>query len=597
MSNKRKSEEENRAIQESWKNVYFIANVKDRATCLICTTHMICKDYNVRRHYSSKHATEYDKYTGLLREEKIKKLENVLKKQQSVFTHINKVTDVAVKASYMVAHEIALSSKPFVDGEFIKKCLLMVVSEICPEKKNAFENISLSRNTVADRIDDLSENLNSQLKNKVLQFVAFSIAIDESTDISDTTQLAIFIRGVDENLEIIEEFVKIVSLKDTTTGEDIFNSLVGALNDLGVDWDKAVSLATDGAPAMVGRKVGVAIRLKEKLRSLNPNHKFCNIHCILHQEALCSKTLKMEHVMDVVLKTVNLIRAKGLNHRQFNGILEDFGISHGLPYHTDVRWLSRGTVLKRFYELREEIKLFMDMKGHTISQLEDNQWLQDLAFMVDITNHLSWLNLKMQGRNHLVIDLYDCIRTFMTKLKLWEKQFEQKNLAHFPTLKSLSNNAHVNFDKYNNHLSLLSDAFRKRFMDFKTHEKDFQIFRDPFSVNVDDVPEELQMEIIELQSNQTLKNKFDNVGIDFYKYFGSDYPKIKCLASKIMSMFGTTYVCEQFFSMMTINKTKLRSRLTDNHLNSTLKIATAQSFSPEIDELVKSKRCQSSWRK
>ncbi len=76
MSNKRKLKEENRAIQESWKNLYFIANVKDRATCLICTTHMICKDYNVRRHYSSKHATEYNKYTGLLRE---KKLENVLK--------------------------------------------------------------------------------------------------------------------------------------------------------------------------------------------------------------------------------------------------------------------------------------------------------------------------------------------------------------------------------------------------------------------------------------------------------------------------------------------------------------------------------------
>ncbi len=121
MSNKRKLKEENRAFQESWKNVYFIANVKDGDMRLICSTHMICKDYNVRRHYSSEHATENDKYTGLLREEKIKKLENVLKKEQSVFTHINKVTDVAVKAIYMVAHEIALSSKPFVDGEFMKK--------------------------------------------------------------------------------------------------------------------------------------------------------------------------------------------------------------------------------------------------------------------------------------------------------------------------------------------------------------------------------------------------------------------------------------------------------------------------------------------
>ncbi len=79
-----------------------------------------------------------------------------------------------------------------------------------------------------------------------------------------------FIRGVDENLEIIEEFVKIVSLKDTSTGEDIFNSLVGALTDLGVDWDKAVSLATDGAPAMVGRKVGSSNKIEGKAKILKP---------------------------------------------------------------------------------------------------------------------------------------------------------------------------------------------------------------------------------------------------------------------------------------------------------------------------------------
>ena len=59
-----------------------------------------------------------------------------------------------------------------------------------------FANISLTRNTVAERISDISANLDSQLKKKVKLFVIFSVALDESTDISDVAQQAIFIRGV-----------------------------------------------------------------------------------------------------------------------------------------------------------------------------------------------------------------------------------------------------------------------------------------------------------------------------------------------------------------------------------------------------------------
>ena len=46
----------------------------------------------------------------------------------------------------------------------------------------------------------------------------------------------------------------------STTPNDIFSSLVGALDKVGVDWSRAVSLAIDGAPSMVGRKAGVATK-------------------------------------------------------------------------------------------------------------------------------------------------------------------------------------------------------------------------------------------------------------------------------------------------------------------------------------------------
>lgn len=77
-------------------------------------------------------------------------------------------------------------------------------------------------------------------------------------------------------------------MTDRTTSNDIYSSPIGALDRLEVDWSHAVSLSTDGAPSMVGKKAGVVTKLKE-----NPTQKFRNCHCILHHETLCGKTLKM----------------------------------------------------------------------------------------------------------------------------------------------------------------------------------------------------------------------------------------------------------------------------------------------------------------
>ena len=103
------------------------------------------------------------------------------------------------------------------------------------------------------------------------------------------------------------------------------------------------------------------------------------------------------------------------------------------------------------------------------------------------------------------------------------------------------------------------------------------------------------MELIELQCNSVLKAKFENVDIKtFYQYTGPTYPQIKEMASRTMSVFAGTYghVCEQLFSLMNINKSRFRSQLTDAHLNSTLKVATAQSWLRHIDMLVTAKMFQ-----
>jgi hypothetical protein len=44
-------------------------------------------------------------------------------------------------------------------------------------------------------------------------------------------------------------------------------------------------------------------------------------------------------------------------------------------YHTEVRWLSRGTLLKRFLTTRLEIQMFMNEKVKVVAELSDESGL------------------------------------------------------------------------------------------------------------------------------------------------------------------------------------------------------------------------------
>jgi hypothetical protein len=54
--------------------------------------------------------------------------------------------------------------------------------------------------------------------------------------------------------------------------------------------------------------------------------------------------------MDTAVKTVNFICASALNHHEFEALLGEIESEHGeIIYHTNVRWLIRGSVLQVFF--------------------------------------------------------------------------------------------------------------------------------------------------------------------------------------------------------------------------------------------------------
>ena len=152
----------------------------------------------------------------------------------------------------------------------------------------------------------------------------------------------------------------------------------------------------------------------------------------------------------------------------------------------------------------------------------------------------------------------------------------------------------------------LREQFASRFADIRSHGDDFKLFGTPFSTQVEEVPENIENELFDLQSDHLMKEIYTNLMtskrpkdeclIEFYKMYlqnSDNYPNIMEHARKMACIFGSTYVCEQLFSKMKFIKNKLRTLLNDVNLNSTLRLASS-SFKADIDKLSREKHNQPS---
>jgi hypothetical protein len=95
-----------------------------------------------------------------------------------------------------------------------------------------------------------------------------------------------------------------------------------------------------------------------------------------------------------------------------------------------------------------------------------------------------------------------------------------------------------------------------------------------------------ELELIEMQEDQALQLKYKSTSItEFWKFVPeSKYPELKKAACRIISIFGTTYLCESFYSTLKFVKSKHRSVLTNQHLKELLRSAVTN-YSPNFKEL------------
>lgn len=377
----------------------------------------------LQRHLNTKH--------GSLSNKGVDYFESMLKSQRKESQQLLKrftVSDKAQLASYKVSEIIATKMKPHTIAEtlILPACKEIVKIMLGEDSEQVISKVPLSNNTISRRIDHMSSDIAANVAEKLKDSRKYALQLDESTDISNNCQLLIYMRFVDDG-NIIEQFYSCKEMPSTTTGQNIYDVVTSTLENDGISWENCTSVCTDGAPAMTGRFKGFVSIIKREFPHI------IGTHCFIHREALMTKNLgsELKNVIDSAVKMVNFIKARPLKTRLFRLLCEEMGsLLMSLLLHTEVRWLSKGKMLSRLFELREELRQFFqsEEKAEFVAQLRDREWCAKLAYLADIFSHLNALNTSMQGKKENILTSNDKIDAFAKKICLWKSQLENKKI-------------------------------------------------------------------------------------------------------------------------------------------------------------------------
>lgn len=536
-----------------------------RPQCVMCTEVLAndsLKPVKMKRHLHTKHPTHIDKTKDFF----LRK-EQDLRGQKQVLTSQTTTTTKLQAASYEVSDLIAKSKKPHTIGETLILPAAIAMCQAMDNEKIAsqLKQVPLSDNTVARRIDEMANDIKIQLIDRIKKSGKFSLQLDESTDISNAAQLLIFVRYCYEG-KLLEDMLFCTTLDGTCTGQDIFNKLESKMQEAGLSFDNCVGVCTDGAGAMMGKHKG----LKAKIQAVAPHVRFT--HCFIHREALASKALdnELSSVLQTVIKIVNVIKARPINTRLFAVMCKEMGSEHeSLLLHTEVRWLSRGKVLRRLFEMRDEVRLFLlDIQSPYAESLTDPTFLTNLAYLADIFDRLNGLNMSMQGPNTNIMSLADKVIGFVKKMERWTAQVEKGSVEMFDGLHEFIEENELHLDdgtktSITNHLRGLIGHFKRYFQE-ETKENNEWI-RLPFIATTtgSNLSSGLQDSLLDLSSDRTLRAAFVSTPLDeFWLSVAGEYPGLSEIALDELIPFASTYLCEATFSSLTCIKNKQRSRLT-----------------------------------
>ncbi|XP_004441803.1 PREDICTED: SCAN domain-containing protein 3 [Ceratotherium simum simum] len=562
--------------------------------CIICgdvLANEAMKPSKLKRHLYSKH-----KEISSQPKEFFERKSSELKSQPKQVFNVSHINISALRASYKVALPVAKSKTPYTIAEtLVKDCIKEVCLEMLGEsaaKKVA--QVPLSNDTIARRIQELANDMEDQLIEQIKLAKYFSLQLDECRDIANMIILLVYVRFEHDD-DIKEEFFFSASLPTSATSSELYEAIKNyVVNKCDLEFKFCVGICSDGAASMTGKHSEVVTQIKE----LAPECK--TTHCFIHRESLAMRKISAElnSVLTDIVKIVNYVKSNALNSRLFSLLCDNMETDHKqLLLHAEIRWLSRGKVLSRMFEIRNELLVFLQSKKPVWSQLfKDVNWIARLAYLSDIFSIFNDLNVSMQGKNATCFSMADKIEGQKQKLAAWKNRVSTDCYDMFHNLTTIINEVGNDLDithlrkVINEHLTNLLDCFELYFPSKEDPRIGNSWIQNPFLSSKDNLnlTITLQDKLLKLATDEGLKMNFENTAslASFWVKVKNEYPELAEIALKTLLLFPSTYLCETGFSTLSVIKTKHRNSL---NIHYPLRVALS-SIQPRLDKLTSKKQ-------
>ncbi|XP_012045295.2 zinc finger MYM-type protein 6 isoform X1 [Ovis aries] len=560
-----------------------------RPQCVICGEILSSenmKPANLSHHLKTKHSELENKPVDFFEEKSLE-----MECQNSALKKCLLVEKSLVKASYLIAFQIAASKKPFsIAEELIKPYLVEMCSEVLGSSAgDKMKTMPLSNNTIGHRIDELSADIEDQLIQKVRESKWFALQIDESSEISNTTLLLCYIRFIDYGCnDIKEELLCCIEIPSQMTGFEIFELINKYIDSKSLNWKHCVGLCTDGAASMTGRCSGLRAKIQEVA-----TNTVAFTHCFIHREHLAAEKLSpcLHEILLQSAEILSFIKSNALNSRMLTILCEEMGSEHvNLPLHAEVRWISRGRILTRLFELRHEIEIFLNQKHSDLAKyFFDEEWVAKVAYLSDVFSLINGLNLSLQGTMTTLFNLYNKMDMLKKKLKTWLKRTQENDYDMFPSFSEFSSSSGLNMSGMASIILEHLEGLSQMLNDYYPPEEDLRSgnlwiinpFTNHQNSNLTDFEEE---KLAQLSSDLRLQSVFKSMSVtQFWINAKAGYPELHEKAMKCLLPFSTIYLCDATFSALT--ESKQRNLLVSGPA---LRLAVT-SLIPRIEKLVKEK--------
>lgn len=431
------------------------------------------------------------------------------------------------------------------------------------ELKNLLEHFKECPVIIGKQIIDIAEQLKTKLNKKIRDAAYLSIHIHKME--KNYTEIIFFIRGITKSFEFFEDLLELPFPNDVPTFRIIIDALVNLAN-----FGKLVSVTVNESGFLP--KLNKAIDdglLNDDLQ----NKEILAFRCKKQKLNVFEKSFgTMKHVTDVVMK---LVGYKKNNESLLSKLICHFELNETEYTNVPVAGMkpTREMIAQwchRVYAAREKIIAFLKKENVTdFPQLENDEWLNNLAFLVDILPEFNQLIAKFEDEDVPKVQAKHDLAQFKKRLNGWKNDVKNRNFASFKLLKERKIDATSNIKPYKKILkNIYSTVNECNLCDFLRINVGHRILSKLFLVNYDEIPKGYLDEVIAIRKHNQHRNVFEDMEskMKFFKTLNVDeFPKLTDWALRTFVSFYSNFHFESTLEKYDFMKYSLYTTIDFTH--------------------------------